>query len=276
VPADLDDEEEGEEEEEDDEEEEEREDEDGDIGRQKRKKNRKKRQKKKKKKNKKKKKSGKDINRLAQAQQYSCRKPLVEIDMVGCWFRLAQRIYGLCVYCGRLTDVLNVNMTNLGLSCGQHALASEYPDYHRLWLSLGRTRQTVIETLTLHNRNLYRRTRPHCAACDAPNAEREIDVYDFHRRRFRIALCSTHVKRLGALIPVQNAGTLVGSPTSPASPFFYESENGSRKHRAQLSRDPFGLFKQPGPRVTIDGVEVVARAPPLRIDVVANALMPYV
>jgi hypothetical protein len=79
-----------------------------------------------------------DISRLLLADYFHCRKPLSMIDLTAVVKRLAHRLYSRCVYCGRVCEMLSANQTNLGLSCGEHALPLEYPLYHRIWRHIQR------------------------------------------------------------------------------------------------------------------------------------------
>jgi hypothetical protein len=151
-----------------------------------------------------------DFGRLATADLVTCKQPLCDIDMVGVWHRLHNQQYGLCEYCGRLTEVIPAHMTNLGLQCGRHALTLEYPDYHRLWASQARhpaaVRRAARESL------LPPRVTP-CFVCREP-AVRELDAYDCLAKLFRVPLCVHHVALLHDKLPLPRRGSqeLYGMP----------------------------------------------------------------
>jgi hypothetical protein len=136
-----------------------------------------------------------DVTLLA-LKTFSCNRPLTEVCLVGAYWRLHGRSYGLCVYCGRACEVLNCNKTALGLSCGKHALASVYPDNHRIWLSLQMTRSHVLQSFAPPP------PRHRCFACRSAVAIHFVEAYDFQHRLFRVPLCRYHFLCCGALIPV--------------------------------------------------------------------------
>jgi hypothetical protein len=68
--------------------------------------------------------------------KFSCQYPLRTIDMIGKWVRVKRFLYGLCVYCGHLTQVTNDRITNHGLTCLRHLLP-EYGEDHPIRLALG-------------------------------------------------------------------------------------------------------------------------------------------
>jgi hypothetical protein len=73
---------------------------------------------------------------------FTCQRPLHSIAMVGIYRRVLHKLFGRCVYCGRLCEAHAVNMTNDGLSCGEHAepCGQEYMEEHRIWRHLKKTR----------------------------------------------------------------------------------------------------------------------------------------
>jgi hypothetical protein len=126
----------------------------------------------------------------------SCNNPLTEIDMIGVYQRLHGRLYGLCVFCGVACEMLNCNMTALGLQCGRHALALSYADDHRLWLAIGRSREEVIRAATVPLR------MPLCFGCVSVPAVRFLEAYDFQNRLFHLPLCSYHLACCSSLVPI--------------------------------------------------------------------------
>lgn len=135
----------------------------------------------------------KDISRPLFAD-INCNQPLTALDMVGVWKWVRERLYGLCVYCARLCEVHCVNMTNNGLSCGEHALVGEYPRFHRLWKHIKRPASAV----TVPQRHM-------CVFCPAHHPAHwhttEVDVYDAQYALFKIRLCEWHHHTLRTLIP---------------------------------------------------------------------------
>lgn len=136
-----------------------------------------------------------DVTVLA-VSNFSCNNPLVEVCLLGTYWRLHGRMYGLCVFCGRACEVINCNKTSLGLSCGKHALADTYASNHRTWLGLGITRAEVVQTFA----NPAPR-RP-CFACRRAPATRFVEAYDFMHQLFLVPLCAHHFLCLGSLIPM--------------------------------------------------------------------------
>ncbi len=136
-----------------------------------------------------------DVTVLA-VSNFSCNNPLVEVCGIGANWCLHGTSQGICVHCGRPCDVLNVNKTSAGLSCGKHPLVDAYPDNHRLWLSLGTTRAQVLQTLA----NPAPR-RP-CYVCRKGVASRYLEAYDFLYRLFVMPLCEHHYLCCSSLIPV--------------------------------------------------------------------------
>jgi hypothetical protein len=137
-------------------------------------------------------------SRTIMAQEnFSCCRPLQEIDVVGAYFRVHGKIYARCVYCGRFCEACNANLTNRGMSCGKHPLVAEYPDYHRNWVHWGCTREEVRRALVPEN------AVPHpCWECQSVYDPTWISVHDFKGVRFKISLCPYHHYALGKLIPV--------------------------------------------------------------------------
>lgn len=150
-------------------------------------------------------KSTDDVTLLA-LKTFSCNNPLTEVCLVGAYWRLHGRSYGLCVFCGRACEVLNCNKTALGLSCGKHALASMYPDNHRVWLSLKTTREHVMRAFAPPS------PRHRCFACRSLVAAHFVEAYDFQHRLFRVPLCQYHFHCCSALIPVTSRSEYAPPP----------------------------------------------------------------
>lgn len=126
----------------------------------------------------------------------NCSKPLIAMDMLGVWRWARGKPYGLCVYCARLCEVHSVNMTNLGLSCGEHAITSEYPRYHRIWKHIQRPSTASAEVRKL--------VSDRCCFPDCDTLQRsmiEVDVYDSLYRRSKVHLCDWHHHCVRALLP---------------------------------------------------------------------------
>lgn len=138
-------------------------------------------------------------------KKFSCNRPLTEICLLGTYYRLHGRFYGLCVFCGRPCEILACNKTSLGPSCGKHALADTYPDNHRIWTSLGVTRAETLQAFA----NPAPRHR--CFACRSATAVRYLEAYDFKHRLFRVPLCLHHFLCCSSLVPVAPRSTEQGS-----------------------------------------------------------------
>ncbi len=145
-----------------------------------------------------------DIGRLAVTSaggdEFTCREPLMEVDMVGAWRYLHGQYYGLCDYCGRLAEVNNACITNLGLTCGRHALPTEYGRYHRMWTHLrGKPTPARMHEAAEEGR---RAAGAPCWVCRAAPAAMELDVYDFEARLLRIPLCGYHLSLCQGKLPL--------------------------------------------------------------------------
>jgi hypothetical protein len=116
-------------------------------------------------------------------------QPLVTVDLAGAYKRHKNALYGLCCYCGRLCEVISSNMTNGGLSCGEHAFPLEYPRWHPIWHHL--RLPTKAQAAAVGHFGL---PRP-CFKCAHKDANREAQfwVYDAFYRVRRITLCGFHV-----------------------------------------------------------------------------------
>lgn len=149
----------------------------------------------------------------------NCNKPLIAVDMVGVWKWARGRLYGLCVYCARLCEVHSVNMTNLGLSCGEHALVNEYPKYHRLW-------KHIIRPATREPESGAAPANQHCFICPtAEPATTEADVYDRQYMRAKIGLCDWHHHCVRALLP--RAKNIVTPPVALSTLLSVASRGGT-------------------------------------------------
>ena len=138
-----------------------------------------------------------DISRLA-LRDFRCGR-LLKVDLVGAVMPLQQKLYALCVYCGRTCEMLNVNMTSRGLSCGLHSLPAEYPAYHRIWASHGQPRELLQQAgRAMLAPERLAQIRPPCIACSSP-ASRHAYGYDMRLRRFRAPVCLYHGQKLGVV-----------------------------------------------------------------------------
>jgi hypothetical protein len=74
-----------------------------------------------------------DIVNSVFVQYFSCKKPLLRIQMGhGVWKTVKNSLDGLCVYCGCLVHIEDRKMTSYGISCLRHALPC-YPLAHPIW-----------------------------------------------------------------------------------------------------------------------------------------------
>jgi hypothetical protein len=141
-----------------------------------------------------------DIARVL-LEEFSCRRPLVAVDLVGVYKRLQRRLYGRCCYCGRVCEVLSSNMTNLGLSCGDHALPSEYPLWHPIWRHIKRP----AEEQQQQEEVLMPRACVKCGHYDTVNAT-TLWVYDSLYRLAPVTLCGFHAHCLKPILPAAHLG----------------------------------------------------------------------
>jgi hypothetical protein len=124
----------------------------------------------------------------------NCTQPLLAMDMLGVWRWARGRLYGICVYCARLCEVHAVNLTNMGLSCGEHALVNEYPRFHRIWKHIQRP-VVPAAPLLVPQRCFF-------TGCETrQRVMTEVDVYDAQFTRAKIHLCEWHHHCVRALLP---------------------------------------------------------------------------
>jgi hypothetical protein len=115
-----------------------------------------------------------------------CNHPVIPVDLLGVYRWLCDSLYGLCVYCSRFSEVLAVNMTNRGLSCGEHAFPDEYPKNHPLWKHIHRPKDPALPNAARDIPCIM------CQMCDE-NAQL-IDVYDYYGTFFQVALCGADLQ----------------------------------------------------------------------------------
>ncbi len=130
-----------------------------------------------------------DLSRLLLAPELTCRgRPLSPIDLTGVYKRLGNRLVSRCVYCARPCEVVSSNVTNRGLSCGEHALVHEYPVYHRIWRHIQRpldADKDIMEASRLPHR---------CCKCQQYDSQgmTTVWVYDVLYKLARVSLCRNH------------------------------------------------------------------------------------
>jgi hypothetical protein len=142
--------------------------------------------------------SAEDISDLVKGAHFSCLRPLVAVDMIGVIRRQRYADYALCVYCGHLTEVLNCNVTNAGISCGRHPLYSEFPNYHRIWASLRMAPTLFAQAM----QQVTRRPPAPCIVCGTPS-ETRLPVYDLLLRFGLVGLCVVHKRPFETLLPLR-------------------------------------------------------------------------
>jgi hypothetical protein len=130
-------------------------------------------------------------------------QPLVTVDMVGVYKRHRNALYGLCCYCGRLCEAINSNMTNGGLSCGEHAFPLEYAKWHPIWRHI-KYPATLAQMMPIGHAGL---SRP-CYKCAHKDSvgEAQFWVYDAFYTVRRITLCGYHVDVLRTELSKVHAG----------------------------------------------------------------------
>ena len=132
------------------------------------------------------------------SQRFSCNNPLRLVDMVGIWKRLNNKlslnskIYGLCVYCGCLTQVSNEKMTNYGLSCLRHP-TSDMPYYHPCRVNY-----------EFKRRHLTKEKQKKCSFCNYMFTNRKFPVYNSEFKIEFIYLCSFDYKACKQLFVKKN------------------------------------------------------------------------
>ena len=110
-------------------------------------------------------------------------------------------------------------MTNLGLSCGEHALVNEYPKYHRLWKHIVRPSIREPESGAAP-------ANQQCFICPtAEPATTEADVYDRQYMRAKIGLCDWHHHCVRALLP--RAKNIVTPPVALSTLLSVASRGGT-------------------------------------------------
>lgn len=147
-------------------------------------------------------KTGKDdISRKLFTRHFHCRAPLVAVDLCGVYMRLQHRLYGRCVYCGRVCEVINANITNRGLSCGEHALVGEYPRGHRLWRHIARPAEKDAEN---DDDALPKR----CVQCHAYDSQgtTTLLVHDPRLKLAYVTLCRHHADLAKSELPRPGVG----------------------------------------------------------------------
>jgi len=123
------------------------------------------------------------------APELTCRgRPLSPVDLTGVYKRLGHRLVSRCVYCARPCEVVSSNVTNRGLSCGEHALIHEYPVYHRIWRHIQRP-ATADEDIMAASRLPHR-----CCKCEQYDSQgmTTVWVYDVYYKAARVHLCKWH------------------------------------------------------------------------------------
>jgi hypothetical protein len=133
-------------------------------------------------------------------EHVSCDTPLLSVDLVGVYKRHRGRLYGRCVYCGCICEVFAANMTNAGLSCGEHALVDEYPEWHRIWNHIIRPSFTLRDSKHPSWIKSYPGASIHrpCIKCRHVDAAGPIVfwIYDASYRLAKVSLCRHHAAPL--------------------------------------------------------------------------------
>jgi hypothetical protein len=144
-----------------------------------------------------------DIECALLATHFSCERPVVAIDLAGAAKRVFA-LYSRCVYCGMVCQALSVNMTNMGLSCGAHALPDEYPASHRHWRHLQQPVPAIPARRELN-------VGP-CFVCQTAPVTHVLDVYDYAFRFFQLPLCAWHVRHVRETVRLHHANAVYAPP----------------------------------------------------------------
>ncbi len=131
---------------------------------------------------------------------FNCREPLMAVDLSGCCKRQRKHLYQRCCYCGRPCEVIAANMTNSGLSCGEHAFPDEYPEWHSIWRHL----QLPAKPVQPHQGLLPRS----CYACGHYDREGTVEqwAYDETCRLVCLTLCRYHATLARPALPQVSHG----------------------------------------------------------------------
>lgn len=138
---------------------------------------------------------------LTQGARGCANEPLLAVDMVGIWYRVAGAYYGLCCYCGNLTRVAAEKMTSRGLSCMNH-----------VHMELGERHPHITGFAPAHPDRMARHgmllRRPvRCAACPGLyTTTTVVRVFDAVYRVYELPLCRVHIGVISRLAPLLAAG----------------------------------------------------------------------
>jgi hypothetical protein len=129
-------------------------------------------------------------------EQFSCKNPLVGVDLLGVYKQLGGVLYTRCVYCGVICEVISANMTNAGVSCGEHALVDEYPDWHPIWKQIVRPTSTIRDIkhpdwIKAYPMATFHRPCIKCHYVD-PTGPVTLWVYDGLYKMAKVVLCKHH------------------------------------------------------------------------------------
>lgn len=141
-------------------------------------------------------------------EQFSCKNSLASVDLLGVYKHLGGIMYTRCVYCGIICDVISANMTNAGISCGEHALIDEYPEWHPIWKQIIRPSSTIRDVthpdwIKTYPMSTYHRPCFKCKYID-PSGPVTHWVYDGLYRMAKLVLCKHDARVLKNLrhVPV--------------------------------------------------------------------------
>jgi len=135
------------------------------------------------------------------------RNPLRPVDLIGVYKRVDKLLYSLCVYCGALCEAITANMTNNGLSCGEHALVHEYPKSHPLWRQIKYPAET--ESALGHSKGASKHHIPRpCFQCGHYDLKgtTTLPVFDVNYRLGEITLCRFHISLVRPVLPRKMLG----------------------------------------------------------------------
>lgn len=142
-----------------------------------------------------------DVTRVL-LSHFTCKAPLATVDLCGVYKRLMHRFYTRCCYCGCVCEVLQGNVTNVGISCGSHALVNEYPKSHPLWRHIIRP----PDPPTTDNGGPHKA----CWWCGLYDVQgtRDIWVHDCKLRLAKVTLCRYHASEVRVILPRQTLGEM--------------------------------------------------------------------
>lgn len=149
----------------------------------------------------------------ARADVHTCSKtPLLSVDLVGVWFQRGAVTWGHCVYCGDLTTVEDGKITNLGLSCMNHAHA-EFPHDHPHTLAFTPPAVSALRLSEKHPQVLDQPVA--CAFCRRYQTKEVVYVYDGAYRCFAVPLCKVDLGAVRGLAPTLQIGRQGGVAVEP-------------------------------------------------------------